>query len=72
MKGGVRYESVGGDIKFLRLAQQRVGGLVTDGSVRDSASLRECAAREGARSAGRRGASLCCPANFGVNPCGRA
>jgi regulator of RNase E activity RraA len=34
-------ESVGGDIKFLRLAQRRAAGLVTDGSVRDAASLRE-------------------------------
>jgi len=30
------WESVGGDIKFLRLKQLRVGGLVTDGSVRDT------------------------------------
>ena len=30
------WESVGGDIKFLRLAQRKVGGLVTDGSVRDT------------------------------------
>lgn len=29
----------GGDIKFLRLAQRRVGGLVTDGSVRDTNEL---------------------------------
>lgn len=27
-------ESVGGDIKFLRLKQREVGGLVTDGSVK--------------------------------------
>jgi len=30
------WESVGGDIKFLRLAQRKVGGIVTDGSVRDT------------------------------------
>ena len=30
------WESVGGDIKFLRLKQRQVGGLVTDGSVRDT------------------------------------
>jgi len=29
-------ESVGGDIKFLRLKQLQLGGLVTDGSVRDT------------------------------------
>ena len=29
-------ESVGGDIKFLRLKQLQVGGLVTNGSVRDT------------------------------------
>jgi regulator of RNase E activity RraA len=30
------WESVGGDIKFLRLKQLKIGGLVTDGSVRDT------------------------------------
>jgi regulator of RNase E activity RraA len=30
------WESVGGDIKFLRLKQREIGGLVTDGSVRDT------------------------------------
>jgi regulator of RNase E activity RraA len=30
------WESVGGDIKFLRLKQRAIGGLVTDGSVRDT------------------------------------
>jgi len=30
------WESVGGDIKFLRLKQRNIGGLVTDGSVRDT------------------------------------
>jgi 2-dehydro-3-deoxyphosphogluconate aldolase/(4S)-4-hydroxy-2-oxoglutarate aldolase len=35
------WESVGGDIKFLRLAQKECAGLVTDGSVRDTAVLRE-------------------------------
>jgi len=35
-----KWESVGGDIKFLRLAQRKVGGLVTDGSVRDTDVLR--------------------------------
>ena len=34
------WESVGGDIKFLRLMQKKVAGLVTDGSVRDTAVLR--------------------------------
>lgn len=33
------WESVGGDIKFLRLKQLDVGGLVTDGSVRDTDEL---------------------------------
>jgi len=33
------WESVGGDIKFLRLKQLQVGGLVTDGSVRDTDEL---------------------------------
>jgi hypothetical protein len=33
------WESVGGDIKFLRLKQRAVGGLVTDGSVRDTDTL---------------------------------
>lgn len=31
-----KWDSVGGDIKFLRLKQREVGGLVTDGSVRDT------------------------------------
>lgn len=35
------WESVGGDIKFLRLKQLNVGGLVTDGSVRDTDVLLE-------------------------------
>merc|ERR1719183_3106620 len=35
------WESVGGDIKFLRLFQRGCAGLVTDGSVRDTAVLRE-------------------------------
>lgn len=35
------WESIGGDIKFFRLAQRSVAGLVTDGSVRDSTVLRE-------------------------------
>jgi regulator of RNase E activity RraA len=34
------WESIGGDIKFLRLKQLQVGGLVTDGSVRDSTILK--------------------------------
>ncbi|EKX40457.1 hypothetical protein GUITHDRAFT_158312 [Guillardia theta CCMP2712] len=33
------WESVGGDIKFLRLKQRNVGGLVTDGSVRDTDTM---------------------------------
>jgi len=33
------WESTGGDIKFLRLKQRNVGGLVTDGSVRDTDEL---------------------------------
>jgi len=33
------WESVGGDIKFLRLKQLGIGGLVTDGSVRDTDEL---------------------------------
>ncbi len=35
------YSSIGGDIKFMRLYQRQIGGLVTDGSVRDSNSLLE-------------------------------
>jgi len=31
-----KWDSVGGDIKFLRLKQRAIGGLVTDGSVRDT------------------------------------
>ncbi|MCY4367001.1 MAG: ribonuclease activity regulator RraA [Chloroflexi bacterium] len=38
---GWTYSSIGGDIKFLRLHQRNVGGLVTDGAVRDSNSLIE-------------------------------
>ena len=38
---GWTYSSIGGDIKFMRLHQRNVGGLVTDGSVRDSNSLLE-------------------------------
>ena len=38
---GWEYSSIGGDIKFLRLRQRNVGGLVTDGAVRDSISLKE-------------------------------
>jgi len=34
------WESIGGDIKFLRLYQRQIAGLVTDGSVRDSVTLR--------------------------------
>ena len=33
------WESIGGDIKFLRLFQKKVAGIVTDGSVRDSKEL---------------------------------
>jgi len=33
------WESVGGDIKFLRLKQLEAGGVVTDGSVRDTDEL---------------------------------
>ena len=35
------WESIGGDIKFKRLEQLNVGGLVTDGSVRDTDVLKE-------------------------------
>lgn len=35
----VPWESVGGDIKFLRLKQLEAGGVVTDGSVRDTDEL---------------------------------
>ncbi|SVA24935.1 uncharacterized protein METZ01_LOCUS77789 [marine metagenome] len=35
-----QYSSIGGDIKFLRLMQRKVGGLVTDGGVRDSVVLK--------------------------------
>ena len=37
---GWTYSSIGGDIKFFRLMQRAVGGLVTDGSVRDSVALK--------------------------------
>ncbi len=36
-----RYSSVGGDIKFFRLKQLAAAGIVTDGGVRDSVSLKE-------------------------------
>ena len=36
------WESVGGDIKFLRLKQREIGGLVTDGSVRDTDEIINC------------------------------
>ena len=38
---GWRHESVGGDIKFSRLAHKRARGIVTDGGIRDLASLRD-------------------------------
>ena len=38
---GWKYSSVGGDIKFLRMMQLGAGGLVTDGGVRDSVTLKE-------------------------------
>ncbi|MDP6548557.1 MAG: hypothetical protein QF659_00595 [Dehalococcoidia bacterium] len=38
---GWQYSSIGGDIKFMRLMQRNVGGLVTDGAVRDSVALEE-------------------------------
>jgi len=38
---GWQYSSIGGDIKFLRLHQRKVGGLVTDGAVRDSNTLKQ-------------------------------
>ena len=38
---GWKYSSIGGDIKFFRLFQRKVGGLVTDGAVRDTNSLKE-------------------------------
>ena len=38
---GWTYSSIGGDIKFFRMMQLGAGGLVTDGSVRDSVALRE-------------------------------
>ena len=38
---GWQYSSIGGDIKFMRLMQLQVGGLVTDGGVRDSVALKE-------------------------------
>ena len=37
---GWQFSSVGGDIKFFRLKQRGAGGLVTDGGVRDSRSLK--------------------------------
>ncbi len=38
---GWQYSSIGGDIKFMRLMQRQVGGLVTDGAVRDTVTLKE-------------------------------
>ena len=38
---GWKYSSIGGDIKFFRLYQRQVGGLVTDGAVRDTNSLKQ-------------------------------
>ena len=38
---GWQYSSIGGDIKFYRLFQRQVGGLVTDGAVRDTGSLKD-------------------------------
>ena len=38
---GWEFSSVGGDIKFLRLKQRDIGGLVTDGAVRDTVALKE-------------------------------
>ena len=38
---GWQYSSIGGDIKFLRLKQREVAGLVTDGAVRDSKALKD-------------------------------
>ena len=35
------FSSIGGDIKFYRLYQRGVGGLVTDGAVRDTNTLKE-------------------------------
>ena len=35
------YSSIGGDIKFFRMKRRRVGGLVTDGAVRDSRTLKD-------------------------------
>ena len=35
------YSSIGGDIKFFRLKQLGVGGLVTDGGVRDSTVIKK-------------------------------
>ena len=35
------YSSIGGDIKFMRLHQRQVGGIVTDGAIRDSNTLKE-------------------------------
>ena len=41
MQSAGPWESVGGDVKFLRLAQKKCAGLVTDGSVRDTDALIE-------------------------------
>lgn len=38
---GWRYSSIGGDIKFFRLKQRNIAGLVTDGAVRDTKALKE-------------------------------
>ena len=36
-----KYSSIGGDLKFMRLMQRKVGGLVTDGGVRDNLVLKD-------------------------------
>jgi regulator of RNase E activity RraA len=38
---GWKHESIGGEIKFARLAHKKSRGLVTDGGIRDVATLRE-------------------------------
>lgn len=37
---GLPYASVGGDIKFLRLKRRQAAGVVTDGALRDTATLK--------------------------------
>ena len=65
------WESVGGDIKFLRLKQLGLGDAVTDGSVRDTDEIR-CTASPASRipSTPRQGPAVMQPGSATVLFCG--